>query len=61
MGLFGDYVEVSFGDLGDMISKTKQLIEARTPIITEASFSIDGLFCSVDILKVFDENVVEDL
>ena len=59
MGLFGDYVEVSFGDLGDMISKTKQLIEARTPIITEASFSIDGLFCSVDILKVFDENVVE--
>ena len=55
----GDLAMGVFGDLGDMISKTKQLIEARTPIITEASFSIDGLFCSVDILKVFDENVVE--
>ena len=59
MGLFGDYVEVPFGDLGDMIAKTKQLIDAQTPIIAEASFSTDGLFCSVDILKVFSGNTVE--
>ena len=59
MGLFGDYVEVPFGDLGDMIATTKQLIENRTPIIAEASFSVDGLFCSVDILKVINNNEVE--
>lgn len=51
MGLLGDFVEVPFGDLGDMISETKRLIDEGTPIIAEASFSFDGLFCSVDILK----------
>ena len=51
MGLLGEYVEVPFGDLGDMISETKRLIDEGTPIIAEASFSFDGLFCSVDILK----------
>jgi len=59
MSLFGDYVEVPFGDLGDMISTTKKLIDAQTPIIAEASFSVDGLFCSVDILKVLNANEVE--
>lgn len=59
MGLFGDYVEVPFGDLGEMISTTKNLVEARTPVIAEASFSVDGLFCSVDILKVLDSDEVE--
>ena len=34
-------------------------MEAKIPIIAEASFSVDGLFCSVDILKVFDNNEVE--
>ncbi len=51
MGLFGDYVEVPYGDLGEMISTTAKLMEQKTPIIAEASFSVDGLFCSVDILK----------
>ena len=51
MGLFGDYVEVPYGDLGEMIQKTKELLDAGTPIIAEASFSYEGLFCSVDILK----------
>ena len=27
MGLFGDYVEVPFGDLGEMIQRTESLIE----------------------------------
>ena len=51
MGLFGPFVEVPFGDLKDMLSETDRLIEAGTPIIAEASFSVDGNFCSVDILK----------
>ncbi len=50
MGLFDEYVEVPFGDLGDMIRETERLLEAGTPVITEASFSLNGLFCSVDIL-----------
>jgi hypothetical protein len=40
MGLFGEYVEVPFGDLKEMIEKTKELIEANTPIIAEASFPL---------------------
>lgn len=33
MGLFGDYVEVPFGDREDMINETDVLISAGTPII----------------------------
>lgn len=51
MGLFGDFTEVPFGDLGDMLEETQRLIDADTPVIAEASFALDGLFCSVDILK----------
>lgn len=50
MGLFGPYIEVPFGDLKDMISETKRLLDKGTNIIAEASFA-DGInFCSVDIL-----------
>ena len=59
MGLFGDYVEVPYGDLSDMIAQTEELIKAGTPIIAEASFSYDGLFCSVDILKNLGDKRVE--
>ena len=59
MGLFGDYVEVPYGDLSGMIAKTEELVEAGTPIIAEASFSFDGLFCSVDILKNLGDRRVE--
>ena len=51
MGLFGDFVEVPYGDLGEMVKTTKDLLARGTPIIAEASFSVGGLFCSVDILK----------
>ena len=51
MGLFGDFTEVPFGDLGDMLEETQRLIDAGTPVIAEASFALDGLFCSVDILR----------
>lgn len=59
MGLFGEFVEVPFGDLGEMIKTTTRLMAENTPIIAEASFSVDGLFCSVDILKRIDETTVE--
>lgn len=59
MGLFGDFVEVPFGNLSNMVAKTKQLMDLQTPVIAEASFSTDGLFCSVDILKVLNDAEVE--
>lgn len=59
MGLLGDYTEVPYGDLTEMLEITKTLIENNTKIIAEASFSCDGLFCSVDILKNLGNHQVE--
>ena len=59
MGLFGDFIEVPYGDLTDMLKTTQKLIDDLTPIIAEASFAYDGLFCSVDILKNFGNKLVE--
>lgn len=58
MGLFGDYVEVPFGNLDEMIERTSELLADGTPIIAEASFSYNGLFCSVDILKNLGSGVL---
>lgn len=53
MGYFGDYTEIPFDrdKMGEMISETIRQLEAGTEHIAEASFSFDGNFCSVDILK----------
>ena len=56
MGLFGDFVEVTAYngeniDLAKMIENTKAEIEKGTPVICEASFDYNGLYCAVDILK----------
>ena len=59
MGLFGPYVEVPYGDHGGMIEQTEKLLADGTPIIAEASFSYEGLFCSVDILKNLGNRRVE--
>ena len=59
MGLFGPFVEVPLGDLKDMLRETERLLDVGTPIIAEASFSVDGNFCSVDILKNFGDKRVE--
>jgi hypothetical protein len=40
-----------------MIAETKRLLGAKTETICEASFSHEGDFCSVDILRVFDDGV----
>ena len=61
MGLFGDFTEVPFDkeNLGAMLTKTQELLDAGTKVVCEASFSYEGCFCSVDILKNCGNNVVE--
>ena len=56
MGLFGDFVEVTAYDdekidLSKMIENTKAEMAKGTPVICEASFDFNGLYCAVDILK----------
>ena len=56
MGLFGDFVEVTVYtddklDIAAMIERTKEEIEKNTENICEASFSYNGLYCAVDILR----------
>lgn len=56
MGLFGDFVEVTAYNndklaLSKMIENTKSEMENGTPVICEASFDYNGLYCAVDILK----------
>lgn len=58
-GLFGDYEDVPFDiTLTPMIERTNELLLNKPNIITEASFSYENNFCSVDILKN-DEDGVE--
>ena len=57
-GLFGKYEDVEFNkDLNVMIEKTKQLLQQKPNIITEASFIYENNFCSVDILKNFEDGI----
>ncbi len=56
MELFGDFVEVTAYDgekidLSKMIENTKAEMAKGTPVICEASFDFNGLYCAVDILK----------
>lgn len=56
MELFGDYVEVTAYngeklDLSKMVADTKTHMKKGTPVICEASFDYNGLYCAVDILK----------
>ena len=57
MGLFGDFTEVTAHkedgrlDLSKMIAHTKQLVAESHPVICEASFSYEGNYCAVDILR----------
>ena len=59
MGLFGDFSEVPYGDLNEMIKETQRLLQSGVQNIAEASFSYNGLFCSVDLLKSKGDNRVE--
>ena len=57
MQIFGDFVEVTAFkpdgklDLSKMIADTKNLMDKEAPVICEASFSYNGDYCAVDILK----------
>ena len=57
MGLFGDYTEVTVlkddgrPEISAMIEKTKACVAAGMENICEASFSYEGLYCAVDILR----------
>lgn len=51
MGLFGNFTEVPYGELSEMIRKTDNLLASEEQNIAEASFTYDGLFCSDDILR----------
>lgn len=56
MELFGEFVEVTTYtddklDVAEMIKKTQQEIAKGTENICEASFSFNGLYCAVDILR----------
>ena len=66
MGLFGDFVEVTAYngdkiDLSKMIENTKAEIEKGTPVICEASFDYNGLYCAVDILKKENDELKDHL
>ena len=51
-GIFGEYINVEYNeDLSIMLQQTKELLNNAPNIITEASFSYNNNFCSVDILK----------
>ena len=61
MGLFGNYKEAHAEkpdgslDLSAMIAQTQQFMAAGVENICEASFSIDGNYCAVDILRKNDD------
>lgn len=60
MGLFGEYTEVPYSEhLSEMIPATQKLMKEGVKNICEASFSYDGCFCSVDILRNLGGNKVE--
>ena len=55
-GLFGTYTDVTVVEndqlnLSEMLRRTREEMEKGTPVICEAAFSYNGLYCAVDILK----------
>lgn len=59
MGYFGDYVEVPFDPQGfsAMAATTRELLDAATPVVCEATFACDGCLCMVDILLTEPDGV----
>ena len=61
MGLFGEFTEVTElkedgrPNIQVMIERTQEEIEKGTENICEASFSFNGLYCAVDILRKQDD------
>lgn len=61
MGLFGAYTEVPYNheDYPGMMELTEKLIKDNVENICEATFSYEGCFCAVDILKNLGNKQVE--
>lgn len=59
MGLFGDYVEIPYGKSSEMVKATEEELAKGAKVIAEASFTYDGLFCSVDIFKQAEDGTYE--
>lgn len=65
MGLFGDFVEVTAQkedgslDFAAMLRRTQEELARGTENVCEATFSREGLFCSVDILRNLGGGEVE--
>jgi len=57
MGLFGDFTEVTVLnqdgrlDIAAMLERTRECVDQGVENICEASFSYEGLYCAVDILR----------
>lgn len=59
MAFYGPFVEVPYDDDKNfMLEETKRLMDAGERTICEASFSYEGRFCSVDILRIEDDGVL---
>ena len=60
MGLFGAFHEIVRDDDRDKMAQDTQIeMKKGTSVITEASFFVDKLFCSVDILRNLGAGNVE--
>ena len=56
--LFGEHIDINFSEnLSDMINSTNALLLNKKIVLTEASFSYDNNFCSVDILVKDDDKL----
>lgn len=50
--LFGEHEDIEYNKkLNIMVDRTLECVERGVPVITEASFRYENMFCSVDILK----------
>lgn len=64
-GLFGQYADATVlnedgtPNIVEMIKRTRELIAAGATVIAEASFSWDGFFCSVDMLRITEDRLYE--
>jgi len=57
-GLFGDYEDIPTDEsISFRVKRTKELLDNNVNVISEASFSYEDNFCSVDVLKNDDEGV----
>lgn len=59
MSYFGDFTEVPFlqGNFAEMARITRDLVDAGTPVVCEATFEHQGDLCMVDILLVEHDGV----